>query len=297
MKQLDSLQKMMFFSGLALVTGGVAVFGLIQMRPVRRPDFAAAMARADNYLLRQNYAGAFKVYDRLARYYPHSGELFLNRGLAHFRTANFTRALADFGRAAQDKKAAALAFQWSATIYSLKRDYAAQLAAAESAIAAGADTHDAYALRGLARAGLGKPKEALADIDAALSRNSEDAFLLLRKAEIEYGLSNFKAARRDVSSAIEWGPGYPDAYALLGRLELKAGAADKAAAAFENALRISNGEAKYARLLASVKPGAKQKQNGTGGKAASAKSGKSVKSAKPAKTGSAAKPGTAGRRK
>lgn len=245
----NPLQKLLFFSGLVLVTGGLAALGIMQIKPLSAPNLSAGVAAASAYAAKGNYAAALKIYNRLIKFHPANGDLYIRRGLMHLRTGNMVRAQADFKQASRDRKVAAVAMQWSATAYSLKKDYANQEASASAAIAAGGENADSYALRGLARAGLGRTAEAVQDMTAAVAKNGNDAFLVIKKAELEYELRDFAAARASLARAFALKTADPQAYALLGRLEMEAGNRAKAIEGFEMAALMSDNAPQYVALL------------------------------------------------
>lgn len=249
------LQKLLFFSGLVLVTGGLAALGIMQIKPLSAPNLSAGVTAAAAYAAKGNYAAALKIYDRLIKFHPANGDLYIRRGLMHLRTGNMTRAQADFKQASQDRNFSAVALQWSATAYSLKKDYSKQETAASAAIAAGGENADSYALRGLARAALGRTAEAVQDFSAAAAKNGNDAFLVIKKAELEYELRDFAAARASLARAFALKTANPQAYALLGRLELEAGNRAKAIEGFEMAALMSDNAPHYVALLNSAMTG------------------------------------------
>ncbi|MFA6584123.1 MAG: tetratricopeptide repeat protein [Elusimicrobiaceae bacterium] len=253
------LRRVLFSGGILLIALGFAALAAFRFFPIGRPPLGKGMAAARLYLKKRNYAAAIKTCDILAKAYPNNGEVYLLRGSANLRTGNFARSNADFDRAAQFKNTALNAWLWKSFSCAFERKWAEQERAASKALEINPSAKDAYVLRAVARTQLKSFADAKADYAKALELKPADAGVMLKKAQLEFDSGDFNSSRDDALKALALDATRPEAYALVGKLYLKAGDSVNARKYFELAVKKSNGSQKYAQLL---KQAPTRKKNG-----------------------------------
>ncbi|OAI40310.1 hypothetical protein AYO40_04880 [Planctomycetaceae bacterium SCGC AG-212-D15] len=136
---------------------------------------------------------------------PHEAPLHFHRGLARFQLNDYFAALEDLNTCLRGRPEHSLAHYWRGRIHCLAARWNDAEADFTAALAQDAKMGAAYAGRGLARAHLGRDRDAVADAELA-TRSTRDAETTLQAARV-YGLCSRLAGKdaRGAARAEEYG--------------------------------------------------------------------------------------------
>ena len=202
----------------------------------------------------QNFSEAVHYYSK-ALETPGNDSLRIDRGLAHFATHNLEAALQDFREAARVAPANIEAWLGYGNTLREMGDPANALPCYEKAYdLRPADPRPIFNM-GIALFNLNKYEEAIERFDQTLRLNSRYAKALAHRAGCFFYLDRFAEAAADAHRALNLAPNLPEAYHVIGLLEINDGHLELAERIFSEALEFSpdNSELLAGRALARQK--------------------------------------------
>jgi tetratricopeptide (TPR) repeat protein len=143
------------------------IASLVVAQHINPGDTRAYVNRGNYYFNRQDYARALPDYDRAIERKPDNEIAYSNRGGLLASTGQLDRALTDFDHARQLKPYFLDAIRGRALVFYAQRQYDRALKDCEHYVALN-PTADMLGLRGLAYQGLGRAREAEADLTRAI---------------------------------------------------------------------------------------------------------------------------------